>query len=318
MAEDIEYAKLELEKQRIGNEHRARLRELRIKEAELAAHTSTHSPGQRRWRISGGIVVALITLVGTAFAAYYQGQATVNVQRLKFESDLILKAIETGDHKSSSKNLLFLVNAGFLKDENGQINDLNFEPEESPVLPTANVVQTSNVDTAAIFSLNLGHYYGLMAKSVYSDSSEKLFNSLGLNVIKRFDEHPIRALFLSTESGSRVLVIATATELREFGSDTDLVSISGGKVHKGLWKDLDKVWPRIVKAVQTGFTSGPISVVGHGLGGGLSVLAAWRLASAGIPVTTVVTYGQPRVGDREFAQSYNAQLKARTLRFVLN
>ena len=315
MQEDLEHKKFELEKQKISNEHQARLEELRIRESELKRQTLRPS-----WfQILSGIVIALLTVLGTAFTAYYKGQSTVNVERLRFESDLIMKAIETGNDENSAKNLLFFVKAGFLTDENGKIKELNEEPEKSPVLPTDNSVRPSKIDAAALSSLNLGYYYALLAKSAYGGSSEELFNFLGLTLVKSIDENPFHALLLSTQSGQGILVIALKIEFDEYvSSDQDLVKVSSITVHRGLWNALDKVWPKILAAVQKHHRSRPIAVVGHGLGGGLSILAAWRLHSSDHTVSAVVTFGQPRVGGRKFARIYNAELATRTIRFALS
>jgi triacylglycerol lipase len=57
-------------------------------------------------------------------------------------------------------------------------------------------------------------------------------------------------------------------------------------------------------------------VTGHSLGGALAMLGAKILAGAGFEVQAVYTFGQPRVGDREFARVYDERLGERTFRFV--
>lgn len=70
-------------------------------------------------------------LIGAASQGYFNSQ----LERQKFESALILKAIETSDSKEAATNLLFLVEAGFINDENGRIAALIKDPKTAPVLP---------------------------------------------------------------------------------------------------------------------------------------------------------------------------------------
>ncbi len=58
-------------------------------------------------------------------------------ERLKFESNLILKAIETGNREESKNNLLFLIETGFIEDKNGKIAASATDPETVPVLPAS-------------------------------------------------------------------------------------------------------------------------------------------------------------------------------------
>ena len=64
----------------------------------------------------------------------------------------------------------------------------------------------------------------------------------------------------------------------------------------------------------------PIWYTGHSLGGALAVMAAATLAlhEEKIPFAGLYTFGQPRVGDFQFAKSFNAALKGRSYRMVNN
>jgi hypothetical protein len=63
-------------------------------------------------------------------------QSESNLERTKFESDLILKAVETGDQAASTRNLVFLLKAGFIRDEHGTITALAKDADAVPVLPS--------------------------------------------------------------------------------------------------------------------------------------------------------------------------------------
>jgi triacylglycerol lipase len=98
---------------------------------------------------------------------------------------------------------------------------------------------------------------------------------------------------------------------------------NAGKVHSGFYSALRKVWgvtlangevlPR--RLVNRG--SKPIWITGHSLGGALAVLcAAQALFVSKIPVQGVYTFGQPRVGTKDFADAVHAKLGSGIFRFV--
>jgi triacylglycerol lipase len=96
-----------------------------------------------------------------------------------------------------------------------------------------------------------------------------------------------------------------------------------GKVHSGFYNALRNVWgvtlpngevlPR--RLVNRG--SKTIWITGHSLGGALAELcAAQALFVSRIPVQGVYTFGQPRVGTKDFADAVNAKLGSGIFRFV--
>jgi triacylglycerol lipase len=96
-----------------------------------------------------------------------------------------------------------------------------------------------------------------------------------------------------------------------------------GKVHSGFYSALRNVWgvtlangeilPR--RLVNRG--SKTIWITGHSLGGALAELcAAQALFVSKIPVQGVYTFGQPRVGTKDFADAVHAKLGSGIFRFV--
>lgn len=96
---------------------------------------------------------------------------------------------------------------------------------------------------------------------------------------------------------------------------------AGGKVHDGFNRQLDSVWPAIRKQIQEARAQDPNRPVlfsGHSLGGAIAVLALSRAKKEGLldnpPYTgqgapaQLHTFGQPRVGDAEFAKAFSQQL----------
>jgi hypothetical protein len=70
----------------------------------------------------------------------------------------------------------------------------------------------------------------------------------------------------------------------------------GGRAHAGFAGALDAVWAELETALEA--VVGPLLYAGHSLGGALAVLAAGRR-----PPLAVYTFGAPRVGDADFAES---------------
>ncbi len=86
--------------------------------------------------ILGGLLTAIVAIFGSC----YQGKVNTDLERSKFESVLILKAIEPKDKFEQKQNLQFLVTAGLIKDVekkimNIQLNELPRSSSFSPPVP---------------------------------------------------------------------------------------------------------------------------------------------------------------------------------------
>ncbi|MCI5144635.1 MAG: lipase family protein, partial [Candidatus Electrothrix sp. AR3] len=97
-----------------------------------------------------------------------------------------------------------------------------------------------------------------------------------------------------------------------------------GRVHRGFYDALESIWlgDKLQKEILKLRTNGQsIWFTGHSLGGALAVLAAATLhlqeKKDGF-LGGVYTFGQPRLGNPDFAENYNAALKERTYRVVNN
>lgn len=94
-----------------------------------------------------------------------------------------------------------------------------------------------------------------------------------------------------------------------------------GKVHRGFATAVRLIWPDILRALRADIvTNGirPICVAGHSLGGALATLASYRTyKSDEFTFDGLYTYGCPRVGNPEFADSFS-YMKKRIFRFDNN
>ena len=103
----------------IKNELDLKKAELTLKEKELAE--KTESERRNIWFTSPLIVTALSAifgLLGTGIGAVLQGYWNTQLERQKFESVLIQKALEQKDREEVAKNLLFLVKIGLIQSLN--------------------------------------------------------------------------------------------------------------------------------------------------------------------------------------------------------
>ena len=96
------------------------------------------------------------------------------------------------------------------------------------------------------------------------------------------------------------------------------------RVHSGFLEDFDAVSDAVVEQVRElmrakqnrlGVTP-KIYITGHSLGGALAILCALEFSRQQLTPETVVTFGQPRVGNAAFADLYNRQLGDRTFHVV--
>lgn len=130
-----------------------------------------------------------------------------------------------------------------------------------------------------------------------------------------FDRDTIIIAFRGTEPRKPADWLADATFLPEPWLT------NSGKAHKGIAAYLDSIWPDIKSTLTAIRTSGQsVWLTGHSLGGAMAVLAASRLSAElpDISIRGVATFGQPRVGDADFARIYNAALGDRTIRCISN
>jgi triacylglycerol lipase len=91
----------------------------------------------------------------------------------------------------------------------------------------------------------------------------------------------------------------TSGRLSNWLSNLDMVASqwpSGGNVHRGFSNILMELWDTIATALEA--TEKPLYYTGHSLGGALATLAASLR-----PPRAVYTFGAPRIGDAEFAQT---------------
>lgn len=84
-------------------------------------------------------------------------------------------------------------------------------------------------------------------------------------------------------------------------------SVTQGDVHTGFKRELDKIYPALLKWIKSRAINKTttVYVTGHSLGGAMASLCAARLHNEGYNVI-LYTYGSPRVGDKKWASQFES------------
>jgi hypothetical protein len=83
-------------------------------------------------------------------------------------------------------------------------------------------------------------------------------------------------------------------------------------LHRGFWEGYKAVANQVASAVQF---ADRIVITGHSLGGARAMICGAHLVELGWPVSDVITFGAPRVGNAAFRDFYNEELHDDTIRF---
>src|SRR3954467_10673962 len=149
MAGDLEQLRYELDVKRVEYERETKLQELRLREKEFdASHgkaaaeaKSISAPRATVYAavatLTGGIIGALIngffvnkTSIGVESE---KGAAAIDLEKIKFQTGLILKAIETRDQPTAVKTLQFFANAGLIPTYEKKVLELAAKDEGASI-----------------------------------------------------------------------------------------------------------------------------------------------------------------------------------------
>jgi hypothetical protein len=120
-----------------------------------------------------------------------------------------------------------------------------------------------------------------------------------------------------------VLAVFSGTDIRnirDLESDADALypvqrehysRVGGALLHRGFATNMDAIWDAVTKEVKSqakgrsGAPPKPVFIAGHSRGGAFAMLAAagWAQENA-VPVAALYTFGQPKVGNVEFAHGF--------------
>jgi triacylglycerol lipase len=125
------------------------------------------------------------------------------------------------------------------------------------------------------------------------------------------DRHKIIVSFRGTE----------LSKLQDILSDIrlDRTYHALGNVHFGFIRSLDSAWREVISTIrQFQDNNQSIWFTGHSLGAALATLGVAKMLEFAYPVAGLYTFGQPRVGDKKFADAMNTVMAKQYFRFVNN
>ena len=142
----------------------------------------------------------------------------------------------------------------------------------------------------------------------------------GFDAPESFDHNGVQGFV--TRRPEAVLIVFRGTDERSdwkvnLDSIRERKPFLPGQVHKGFCEALAAPFEHnILPAVQQR-GSRRVWITGHSLGGALAALCAARLIfEQSIAVTGLYTYGQPRVGDDDFADAFRSQMVGQYHRYT--
>ena len=132
--------------------------------------------------------------------------------------------------------------------------------------------------------------------------SKNKFKSFGFTIVEFFNIEGAQAYLLKDMNGIHVLSFRGTEVTQKSDVLADLkagknLEACGGKVHVGFKGEINKVWPAITVSLAN---IDSVFVTGHSLGAAMATIAASRMQTK---VKALITFGSPRVGDKEFVKS---------------
>jgi hypothetical protein len=116
---------LKFEKEKVDREFLIKEREIELRKREVELKEKEFQ--KTKWGLldpASPIWLAVIGVIGTFIGAWLQGSSNESLERKKFESELILKTATSNDIEQNSKNLKFLLDAGFITEGKDSIKKM--------------------------------------------------------------------------------------------------------------------------------------------------------------------------------------------------
>lgn len=157
------------------------------------------------------------------------------------------------------------------------------------------------------------HYLGHAAVAAYKDDPRdyEKFATLGLSQVVPFKTGHTSG-YVAAGDRDVVLAFRGTDDILDWIANLDFAQVDalGGRVHRGFYQALQSVWKQAAEGLDKVYDKERkprLWVTGHSLGGAMAVLASKTIAPI-LPIAGTFTYGQPRVGDENFANSFQSKL----------
>ena len=174
------------------------------------------------------------------------------------------------------------------------------------------------------FNQNNAYWLGFLANLAYEEPQkiETELTKLGCREFTFFDKKETQAFIC--QSKTALLLSFRGTESKKIADWlTDLKfkqeAHLEGMVHRGFYQALDYIYEEILTYIQDKGKGKTIWITGHSLGAALAVLVSARLKiNENINSQGIYTFGEPKVGDKEFSDNYDHLLGQTLFRYVNN
>jgi len=159
-----------------------------------------------------------------------------------------------------------------------------------------------------------------LAKEDSYQLQRKLNNEYGFTKYKPFNNKDKDTQAFCAANEEMIILVFQGTESRRdwrTNLKIKLIPSEVGRIHCGFNEAIDSIWKELNQTVFNFRNNNQsIWIAGHSLGGALATLAADRLTEKSIEIKGLYTFGQPRVGDKLFAYSFDRKIRGRAFRFV--
>lgn len=149
---------------------------------------------------------------------------------------------------------------------------------------------------------------------------EQIINEWGFESFKYFNKRDTQA-FIAVNNEIMILIFRGTQSIQDWLTDFKVKFVKGpfGMVHRGFSQGLNYILPDIKKAIAKYHNQKQsLWVAGHSLGGALAVLTAAYFVERRFKIDGLYTFGQPRVGNYEFVNSFGTKFNKRHFRIVNN
>lgn len=196
-------------------------------------------------------------------------------------------------------------------------------PDAFPVADRVAEGLTRELDAAGKVDWRALRLMSELSFIAYEDSIPAVQNRLKLYGMElsefiTVDNHHFIAAW---EPTSGVLIVAfrgtDVSQMADLWADADYTALQvrGGTVHKGFYDAASLLRPFVAASINR-HRPRHLWLTGHSLGGAIATLMMDQLEQQRTRVAGVVTFGQPRIGDRAYVEQMNQRLGHRMLRVI--
>jgi hypothetical protein len=125
----IENKRFQFEKEKFEKEFQIKEKELALKEKELLS--SKHKISHTTLAFGGAVLSLLGIVLGAILQGYFtqrvektRSESSLKLEKQKFASEIVLRVATSDSIAQNKKNLKFMIDAGFLSDDDGKIRKI--------------------------------------------------------------------------------------------------------------------------------------------------------------------------------------------------